>query len=276
MKKIETMTGKDINVEEGLKIKNDLEMRVNDINAEKVNRNQLKELCSEFVKTQNKDKFEGFWPIILDDYMPSDARIDFLYWPTYYITMAMMVGYMMKLNDEIEGFDNAFKLGLEACTKRNFRGYTYEAQDGRIKVLSMFIESGLFVFLKENKNLCPRFNVCIRRIFKEMQERLDQGNTICDLGIDYEEEFKNILKLKANSKLKLFVYGTLMFDQSNHELLSQANVLGDAVAKGFELYDTGFGYPAAKHSEKDSIEGELYTIDYDLLRCFRIKWKSIY
>ena len=124
MKKIETMTGKDINVEEGLKIKNDLEMRVNDINAEKVNRNQLKELCSEFVKTQNKDKFEGFWPIILDDYMPSDARIDFLYWPTYYITMAMMVGYMMKLNDEIEGFDNGFKLGIEACTKRNFRGYT--------------------------------------------------------------------------------------------------------------------------------------------------------
>ena len=72
MKKFETMTGKDINVKDGLKIKNDLEMMVNDINAEKVNRNQLKELCSEFVRTQNKDKFEGFWAIILDDYMPSD------------------------------------------------------------------------------------------------------------------------------------------------------------------------------------------------------------
>ena len=58
----------------------------------------------------------------------------------------------------------------------------------------------LIVFLKENKNLCPRFNVCIKRIFKEMQERVNQGDTICDLGIDYEEEFKNILKLKANSK----------------------------------------------------------------------------
>ncbi len=180
MKKFETMTGKDINVKDGLKIKNDLEMMVNDINEGKIERAQLKELCVEFVRTQNKDKFEGFWAIILDDYMPSDARIDFLYWPTYCITMAMMVAYMMKLNDEIDGFDDCFKLGLEACTKRNFRGYTYEAQDGRIKVLSMFIESGLFVFLKENKNLCPRFNVCIKRIFKEMQERLDQGNTICD------------------------------------------------------------------------------------------------
>lgn len=266
MKKFQTITGENISIKKGLEIKAELETMVNDINEGKVNRKQLKELCSEFVKKQNKGKLEGFWAIILDDYMPSDARIDFLYWPTYCITMAMMVAYMMKLNDEIEGFDDCFKLGLEACTKRNFRGYTYEAQDGRIKVLSMFIESGLFVFLKENKNLCPRFNVCIKRIFTEMQERLDQGNTICDLGIDYEEEFKNIIKLKENSKLKLFVYGTLMFDQSNHGLLSQANVLGDAVAEGFELYDTGFGYPAAKHSEKDSIEGELYTIDYDLLK----------
>ena len=54
--------------------------------------------------------------------------------------------------------------------------------------------------------------MCIKRIFKEMQERVNQGDTICDLGIDYEEEFKNILKLKSNSKLKLFVYGMLMFN----------------------------------------------------------------
>ena len=132
--------------------------------------------------------------------MPSDARIDFLYWPTYCITMAMMVGYMMNLNKEIDGFDDCFKLGLEACTKRSFRGYTYEAEKDKIKVLNMFIQSGLFEFLRENKELCPRFNVCIKRIFKEMQERVNQGDTICDLGRDYEEEFKNILKLKANSK----------------------------------------------------------------------------
>ena len=200
MKKFQTITGENISVEKGLKIKDELETMVNDINEGKVNRKQLKELCVEFVRTQNKDKFEGFWPIILDDYMPSDARIDFLYWPTYCITMAMMVGYMMNLNKEIDGFDDCFKLGLEACTKRSFRGYTYEAGKDKIKVLNMFIQSGLFEFLRENKELCPRFNVCIKRIFKEMQERVNQGDTICDLGIDYEEEFKNILKLKANSK----------------------------------------------------------------------------
>ena len=266
MKKFKTITGENISIEKGLEIKNSLENMVNDINEGKIKRNQLKELCSEFVKKQNKDKLEGFWAIILDDYMPSDARIDFLYWPTYCITMAMMVGYMVNINKEIDGFDDCFKLGLEACTKRSFRGYTYEAEKDKIKVLNMFIQSGLFEFLRENKELCPQFNVCIKRIFKEMQERVNQGDTICDLGRDYEEEFKNILKLKANSKLKLFVYGTLMFNQSNHSFLNQASVLGDAVAKGFELYDTGFGYPAVKHSEGGSIEGEFYTIDYNLLK----------
>ena len=41
MKKFETMTGKDINVKDGLKIKNDLEMMVNDINEGKIERAQL-------------------------------------------------------------------------------------------------------------------------------------------------------------------------------------------------------------------------------------------
>lgn len=61
MKKFQTITGENINIEKGLEIKNSLEIMVNDINEGKVNRKQLKELCSEFVKTQNKGKFEGFW-----------------------------------------------------------------------------------------------------------------------------------------------------------------------------------------------------------------------
>ena len=69
--------------------------------------------------------------------------------------------------------------------------------DDKLLVIPNFLK---LQFLRENKELCPRFNVCIKRIFKEMQERVNQGDTICDLGRDYEEEFKSILKLKANSK----------------------------------------------------------------------------
>ena len=49
MKKFQTITGENINIEKGLEIKNSLEIMVNDINEGKVNRKQLKELCSEFV-----------------------------------------------------------------------------------------------------------------------------------------------------------------------------------------------------------------------------------
>ena len=60
MKKFKTMTGENINIEKGLEIKNSLEIMVNDINEGKVNRKQLKELCSEFVKTQNKVNLKDF------------------------------------------------------------------------------------------------------------------------------------------------------------------------------------------------------------------------
>ena len=60
MKKFQTITGENINIEKGLEIKNSLEIMVNDINEGKVNRKQLKELCSEFVKTQNKVNLKDF------------------------------------------------------------------------------------------------------------------------------------------------------------------------------------------------------------------------
>ena len=54
MKKFQTITGENISIKKGLEIKAELETMVNDINEGKVNRKQLKELCSEFVKKQNK------------------------------------------------------------------------------------------------------------------------------------------------------------------------------------------------------------------------------
>lgn len=57
----------------------------------------------------------------------------------------------------------------------------------------------------------------------------------------------------------LFVYGTLMKDCSNHELIRGSKFIAKAVAKG-KLYDLNVGFPAMT-DEEGEVLGEVYDVD---------------
>lgn len=68
-------------------------------------------------------------------------------------------------------------------------------------------------------------------------------------------------KFENSKGIKVFVYGTLMRGNREHEnFLSEAQFAGNFVAEGFQLFDFG-SYPRVIHSEIDKIKGELYIID---------------
>jgi gamma-glutamylcyclotransferase (GGCT)/AIG2-like uncharacterized protein YtfP len=63
----------------------------------------------------------------------------------------------------------------------------------------------------------------------------------------------------------LFVYGTLMRGEMNHERLAGARFLGEArSAPGFTLLDLG-PWPALRDEGGSSVPGELYEVDDALL-----------
>lgn len=63
----------------------------------------------------------------------------------------------------------------------------------------------------------------------------------------------------------VFVYGTLLWNRSNHLLLEGATTLGDGTLSGYALRDLG-AYPAAVGSPGDSIRGQVYLVDEGMLR----------
>lgn len=66
---------------------------------------------------------------------------------------------------------------------------------------------------------------------------------------------------------RLFVYGTLLRGEPNHELLRGSSFLGEtATASGFRLLDCG-SYPGmVRAAGAGSVCGELWEIDEDTLR----------
>ncbi len=70
---------------------------------------------------------------------------------------------------------------------------------------------------------------------------------------------------EENKIIRLFVYGTLMKDNSHHEeFLSGARFAGYFIADGFQLYDFG-NYPLIIQNEIDKVRGEMYIVDSNIL-----------
>lgn len=64
----------------------------------------------------------------------------------------------------------------------------------------------------------------------------------------------------------VFVYGTLRKHEANHHLLSGAKCFAEQAWTYGRLFDTGHGYPALLHSNKEKVFGELYEIDQHQLQ----------
>lgn len=60
--------------------------------------------------------------------------------------------------------------------------------------------------------------------------------------------------------MKLFVYGTLLRQESNHQVLNGAKLSYTGGMLQAKMYDTGSGYPAIELAEGSTIVGDIYEI----------------
>ena len=82
------------------------------------------------------------------------------------------------------------------------------------------------------------------------------------------DKFKNPeenVAIEGNNIMRLFVYGTLMKGNSDHDkYLSGARFAGYFIADGLQLYDFG-SYPLIIQDEIDKVRGEMYIVDSNIL-----------
>ena len=72
--------------------------------------------------------------------IPSDARVDFCYIPTYLATASLMKAYLSDPESFTEKETLALSDGLKMSTARNLRGHGYEGLKGQIEAVNIFMK----------------------------------------------------------------------------------------------------------------------------------------
>jgi len=169
---------------------------------------------------------------LFDSYrVPSDARVDFCYMPTYIGAAILMKEYLNGKRDLVTNLKRA----LMVSSKTNFYGHGYEMEKGRIEAVQIFIKGGLRKFLETDREICPEFHQKVNNIVHEYSSRLIRGYTRGLWNEDYSAQMREIVdNLKLDKRLYI-AYGSNM-DVSQMEIRCPgAEVVGKTYLKNWEL-----------------------------------------
>lgn len=200
---------------------------------------------------------------LMDSYqVPTDVRIDFCHTPTYICSAILMKAF---LTDEtllgISG-EEILKDALEACCYINLHGDRYDEGRGQMENLQMFMQAGVREFLQYHEGLCSKFSRMMENIIEEYRNKEAED----DYPEGWEDEWKEIVRSINHyfAHSNVFVYGTLMRGESNHEFfLSDDWFISRAIVAGFDMYDIGY-YPGIIPGE-GNVLGELYEVSVDAI-----------
>ena len=161
---------------------------------------ELRALLKELIRMQKKD---GFWRGLDPEKCPSDARVDFVYFPTYYATAALIYAYLHNRDRWSRGASKALDKGLRAAMGRRLQGHGFGATGEMMTALAIYKKAGLYQYI----NLEPYhpFSRIIERIISDMRDALNTGETISDWNRDFKQEYEDELREYEEAQTKSLV-----------------------------------------------------------------------
>lgn len=179
---------------------------------------------------------------LYDSYkIPSDARVDFIYVPTYICTAILMKAYLTDYGSFTMKAQSALKKGLKLSCAKGLRGHGFEAFKGQIEALNIFMKAGVKEFTDLHPGLCPEFTEMIEKIVSIYKDKILASDFTGPWGESYEDDIKTVAEYFCERQV--LVYGTLMKGEANHGYLENSEYLGTILLPGYDMYDVGW-YPA--------------------------------
>jgi len=139
----------------------------------------------------------GCWCVVTgDEPMPSDARVDFVFRPTY----AAVATLSRTLVDHpivalrIPGYLAALKRGMRFATYRGLGGHGFDADLGAIHALRILSMGNVPWLLDRHPDLCPSLHRIIRQVANTMQHRLSSGQASGPWGEDLSTGFRQAIE----------------------------------------------------------------------------------
>ena len=142
-----------------------------EIPSEELTEKELERLCRSLIMEHRKDLpgFEDSWSVLPpknNHGAPSDARVDFVYKPTY-IAISILTRVMIdhpEISDRIPGYKEALRRGYRFSTLRRLMGHGFGAEGDRIENMELFENGGVIGFLSENPEFSPEMHRLLQEI----------------------------------------------------------------------------------------------------------------
>ena len=188
--------------------------------------------------------------------MPSDARVDYFYWPTYIASALVMKACLLYpgIAEKVslpnkENAESVMRSVLLACTGRGFRGHGYDDVRGLVEVTEFFVDHGARAFIETCANPCPEFTECFTQALLFLLSGVSRGSVAGAWGDDYTDRAYDILE-----KAKMFTpeedepveeerlylaYGSNLNMRQMQYRCPDARVVGTAELPGWRLMFKG-------------------------------------
>jgi len=161
---------------------------------------EFQELLASFVANQRDSLGRtkpGSWSIVPDDRgMDSDARVEFIFTPTYLVTaiMTRVLCDYPSLTEHIPNYKEALKRGMLFCSYRRLYGHGYDALKGAAEALTILSMGKIPQVLEQERQLCPELYRSIVEVTKEMENSLSEGSASGMWGESLQGEFSSSLE----------------------------------------------------------------------------------
>ena len=211
-------------------------------------------------------KESGSFAVVDNEYIESDGRVCHVYNPTYICCQILMKAILAEkygLN-----IKDALKKGLDFSCGRMLKGQGYDDIPEQINNIKQFLKCGLTEFFVKYENLSPQFSAMVVLIMASYAKSIDDCRVWLPYGQDCSMDFLEITEEFSGGhamKAKVFVYGTLLKGMRFHNILENAECLGNAEIEDYKMYDMG-SYPAIRPSKKGKVKGEIYLCDSKIIK----------
>lgn len=138
----------------------------------------------------------GSWSVATDEGMPGDARVDFVFRPTYIATATLsraLCEYPL-IALSLPLYRTALHKGMIFCTYRKLQGHGYDGDLGMIDAFTILSLGKVPWLLNRHPDFCSELRDIIADAAADMETRLATGKTISQWGIDYSEGFRSALE----------------------------------------------------------------------------------
>jgi hypothetical protein len=138
----------------------------------------------------------GSWCVAPNDLMDSDARVDFIFKPTYIAVATLSIAKINYplITSYIDNYDEKLASGLKFCTYRNLKGHGYDSVIQMIDAFKILSLGKVPLLLYRNPELSIDLKNILDEVANTMAFKLENSDAKGVWGEDYSEGFSSAIE----------------------------------------------------------------------------------